>query len=169
MLSLIAARASLRLLDHGTHPLRTMRAVRAALWREPSSADGRPAERAVLAASRRAFRRMQKAWDRRDLIALQALTLAPVFDDLRQTLDAVDAGCASQPATRTSIEGLDARLLGVDPVGEGLWLASVEFSGRTRERGRAEAEPFRELWMFSGQAQGRGHFDWRLARVQPLY
>lgn len=166
MLSLFAARASWRLIDRGTRPLRALPGM---LRRDAPDAEGRPTERAALAASRRAFRRMQKAWDRRDLITLQALTLAPVFDDLRQTLAAVDADAAASAPARTAIVGLDVRLLGVDPVGEGLWLASVEFSGRTRERRRAEAEPFRELWMFSVQAQSRGAFDWRLARVQPLY
>lgn len=184
MLSLIAARASWRLLGRGTRPLRAigalpaagalraldaMRAMRVLARRGRGDAHGRPHERAVLAASRRVFRDMQKAWDRHDLLTLQALTLEPVFDDLRQTLDAVDRP-PDAPAGRTAILALDARLLGVDPVGDGIWLASVEFSGRTRERRGAAPEPFRELWMFSGQcAPGRRSLDWRLARVQPLY
>jgi len=114
----------------------------------------------LLRVARLSFVQLQAAWDRADLIVLGSLTTGPLLEELRSQL----AERGPSP-NHTEVLSLDARLLGVEELGEA-FVASVEFSGLIRERIDARAAPFRELWLLANvKAAGRG---WQLAQVQSL-
>jgi predicted lipid-binding transport protein (Tim44 family) len=127
--------------------------------RKAAAADAPDIEE-FLRVARQSFVQLQAAWDRGDLAALAALTTEPLLHELRDQLAERGSG-----PNRTDVLTLDARLLGLEDLGEAC-VASVEFSGLIRERGDDTAAPFRELWLLAKAEQaGPG---WRLARVQAL-
>lgn len=60
---------------------------------------------------------------------------------------------------------LDAQLLGIEEV-DGVYMASVEFSGLIREDASSGPNPFREVWNITRPQQGPG--GWLVAGVQAL-
>nr|WP_207184917.1 Tim44-like domain-containing protein [Rubrivivax gelatinosus] len=113
-----------------------------------------------LRVARASFVTLQAAWDAADLGAIAAITTDDLLAELREQLEARGPG-----PNRTEVLSLQARLLGLDEVGQGL-VASVEFSGWIRERMDDGAAPFRELWLLANlKSAGRG---WQIARVQAL-
>ncbi|MBZ8140329.1 preprotein translocase subunit Tim44 [Rubrivivax gelatinosus] len=113
-----------------------------------------------LRVARASFVTLQAAWDAADLGAIAAITTEDLLAELREQLEARGPG-----PNRTEVLSLQARLLGLDEVGQGL-VASVEFSGWIRERMDDGAAPFRELWLLANlKSAGRG---WQIARVQAL-
>ncbi|MGC4077085.1 MAG: TIM44-like domain-containing protein [Rubrivivax sp.] len=119
-----------------------------------------PDVEAFLRVARASFVKLQAAWDAADLGALAAITTEDLLAELREQLEVRGPG-----PNRTEVLALEARLLGLDEVGEGL-VASVEFSGWIRERLEERAAPFRELWLLANlKSAGRG---WQIARVQAL-
>jgi predicted lipid-binding transport protein (Tim44 family) len=114
----------------------------------------------MLQLARQSFVQFQAAWDRADLQCLAALASAPLLEDLRSQLAERGPG-----PNHTEVLQLEARLLALEDLHEA-FVASVEFSGRIRERLDDDAAPFRELWLLANvKAAGRG---WQLAQVQSL-
>ncbi|EGJ10068.1 hypothetical protein G7087_02450 [Rubrivivax benzoatilyticus] len=125
----------------------------------PVAAAGDDVE-AFLRVARASFVELQAAWDAADLRALAAITTEELLAELREQLEVRGPG-----PNRTEVLALEARLLGLDEVGDGL-VASVEFSGWIRERLEERAAPFRELWLLANlKSADRG---WQIARVQAL-
>lgn len=106
------------------------------------------------------FVRMQAAFDAGDTDDLREFTSPEMFAELKLQIDERQ-GAASQ----TDVVTLDARLLGVETIGND-WLASVRFSGALREQQAVAAEPFDEVWNFARPVEGKG--GWVLAGIQQL-
>lgn len=105
------------------------------------------------------FVRLQAAFDAGDTDDLREFTSPEMFAELKLQIDERQ-GASNQ----TDVVSLDARLLGVETVGND-WLASVRFSGTLREQAGA-AEAFDEVWNFARPLEGKG--GWVLAGIQQL-
>lgn len=115
----------------------------------------------LLAASSEHFLRLQSAWDRSDLEALQQMTTPQMFHALMDQLPQ-----EGEPANRTDVTELKADLFAFEEVA-GALLASVEFSGLVRESPGAEPAPFKELWLLVQNQSGDDR--WLLAGQQALF
>ncbi len=93
---------------------------------------------------------LQAAWDVGDLATLRSMMTDEMLSEVRQQLAEREAE-ADGAANINEIEGLEAQLLGIEDQGD-VYLASVEFSGMSREEQGAGLSPFREVWEH-GQAQ----------------
>jgi len=72
---------------------------------------------------------------------------------------------AKGQVNQTDVVTLDARLLGIEDLGQS-YMASVEFSGLIREEPSAGPTPFREVWNMTKPKNG--HIGWLVAGVQAL-
>ena len=106
------------------------------------------------------FVRLQAAFDAGDTDDLREFTSPEMFAELKMQIDERQ-GASNQ----TDVVSLDARLLGVETVGND-WLASVRFSGLLREQPGAAPEPFDEVWNFARPVEGKG--GWVLGGIQQL-
>lgn len=103
------------------------------------------------------FGRLQSAWDRGDLSALQEFTTQDMFVALTHELRARAGN------TRTEVLSLDATLLGIESTPEE-HLASVRFAGSLSVDG--DIEQVDEVWNLSKPADGSS--GWLLAGIQQL-
>ena len=115
-----------------------------------------------LSASRANFVNLQDAWNRADTATLRAMMTADMLDQIQPQLNEREQ--SGGPAGKTEVIMVDARLLGIEDLGQG-HMASVEFSGLLREDG-AGPSPFREIWSISRAKSGEG--GWLVAAVQAL-
>ncbi|MEO8132385.1 MAG: TIM44-like domain-containing protein [Betaproteobacteria bacterium] len=106
------------------------------------------------------FIRLQAAWDEKNLADIREFTTPEVFAEIRLQIDE-EKGAVN----KTQVDNLDAVLLGIE-TGPVDYLASVRFSGSSRENGQADAAPFQEVWNLSKPVDGRG--GWLLAGIQQL-
>ena len=104
------------------------------------------------------FVRMQAAWDARDESDIRTFTTPEMFAEIK--LDLVARGDAHN---QTDVVSLDAKLLGVEELGEKT-LASVRLSGMIRETVGAAPEAFNEVWNLVKPASARA--SWVLAGIQ---
>lgn len=117
-----------------------------------------------LAAAKRNFMSLQAAWDSSDLNTLRSMMTDTMLQEIRQQLSEREAHGNGAP-NATYIEGLQAQLLGIEELDDA-YLASVEFSGMSREEQGAGLMPFREVWnMSKPKAGGSG---WLVAGLQAL-
>lgn len=128
-------------------------------WRIPADfdADG------FLRASKANFINLQAAWDRSDVPSLRAMMTDGMLDQIQGQLAERERSGAS--GSTTEIVMLDAQLLGIEEL-EGEYMASVEFSGLSREDASAGPSPFREVWNITRPRTGSG--GWLVAGVQAL-
>ncbi len=103
------------------------------------------------------FTRLQGAWDRSDLAALQEFTTQDMFVALTHELRARSGN------TRTEVVTLDATLLGIESTPTE-HVASVRFAGSLRVDG--DLEQVDEVWNLSKPADGSS--GWLLAGIQQL-
>ena len=96
--------------------------------------------------------------------AYAELMASPAAEKLRQQLAEREAE-AEGAANINEIEGLEAQLLGIEDQGD-VYLASVEFSGMSREEQGAGLSPFREVWNMAKPKSGNG--GWLVAGLQAL-
>jgi predicted lipid-binding transport protein (Tim44 family) len=110
------------------------------------------------------FVSLQAAWDRADITALRAMMTDAMLAEIQTQL--ADRGdLKGGPANLTEVVMIEARLLGIEDLGDD-YLASVEFSGMVREEPGSAPSPFREVWnMSKSKAAGSG---WLVAGVQAL-
>lgn len=119
---------------------------------------------AFLQASKANFLGLQQAWDRGDVASLRAMMTDTMLQQLQSELEErerVSPGASSQ----TDVLMFDAQLLGVEDQGDA-YVASVEFSGMSREHAAAGPSPFREVWNITRPKSGEG--AWLVAGVQAL-
>lgn len=107
---------------------------------------------------------LQAAWDAGNLETLRSMMTDEMLEQVRQQLADREAQADGQ-ANITEIEGLDAQLLGIEDQGD-VYLASVEFSGMSREESGAGLSPFREVWNMAKPKSGNG--GWLVAGLQAL-
>ena len=110
-----------------------------------------------LARAQEYFGKLQAAWDRGDVGALEEFTTRDMFVALTHELRARNRG------TRTEILTLDATLLGIEST-PAEHLASVRFAGSLRVDG--DVEQVDEVWNLSKPADGAA--GWLLAGIQQL-
>lgn len=104
------------------------------------------------------FIRLQAANDAGNLDDLRQFTTPEMFAELQ--MDISERGAVTQ---HTDVPQLNAEVLEV--VEEAAqYVVSVRFTGETRERGAAMAEPFDEIWHLAKPRHGAG--GWVLAGIQ---
>lgn len=119
---------------------------------------------AFLKASKANFLGLQQAWDRADVASLRAMMTDAMLQQIQSELEErerVRPGATSQ----TDVLMLDAQLLGVEDHDDA-YVASVEFSGMSREHAAGGPSPFREVWNITRPKSGEG--AWLVAGVQAL-
>jgi predicted lipid-binding transport protein (Tim44 family) len=109
------------------------------------------------------FVRLQAANDQGRADDLREFTSPEMFAEL--SLEMKERGATAQT---TDVVTLDARLLGVEQIGEGggTELASVRFEGMLREASDQAATPFTEVWNFTRPVNRSG--GWVLAGIQQV-
>lgn len=117
-----------------------------------------------LAASKTNFIGLQAAWDRSDIPALRAMMTDDMLAQIKVQLAERELQ-APGVANTTDVVLLEAHLLGIEEV-QGVYMASVEFSGLLREDASAGPSPFREVWNITRSQSGPG--GWLVAGVQAL-
>ena len=117
-----------------------------------------------ITAAKRNFVTLQDAWDRSDISALRSMMTDAMVVEIRNQLAEREAQFPGQP-NKTEVVMLDAQLLGIEEV-DGVYMASVEFSGLIREDASSGPNPFREVWNITRPQQGPG--GWLVAGVQAL-
>lgn len=115
-------------------------------------------------AAKRNYLSLQAAWDAGDLDTLRSMMTDEMLSEVRQQLAEREAE-ADGTANINEIEGLEAQLLGIEDQGD-VYLASVEFSGMSREEQGAGLSPFREVWNMAKPKSGNG--GWLVAGLQAL-
>ena len=106
------------------------------------------------------FVRLQAAWDRGDQGDIYEFTTPEMFAEIKMDLEA-----RGKLANRTDVVELDAKLLGVEERGNEQ-LASIRFNGLIRENEGESAQPFSEVWNFTGNTNPKT--TWRLAGIQQI-
>lgn len=129
-------------------------------WGVPADFD----TQGFLDAAQRNFLLLQAAWDKADIATLRSMMTDEMLAEVRQQLAEREAEANGQPNI-THIEGLRAQLLGIEDQGD-VYLASVEFSGMSREELGAGLSPFREVWNMAKPKEGQG--GWLVAGLQSL-
>lgn len=125
--------------------------------------DGFDAE-AFLRASKSNFMSLQDAWDRADVASLRAMMTDGMLQEIQSQLaqrEKERPGAVS----KTDILMLDAQLLGVEDHDQE-YVASVEFSGMSREADAGGPSPFREVWNITRPKSSDG--GWLVAGVQAM-
>ncbi len=117
-----------------------------------------------LEAAKRNFTTLQDAWDRADMTMLRSMMTDDMLEEIRQQLSEREAQSGGAPNV-THIEGLEAQLLGIEDLGDS-YMASVEFSGMSREELGAGLNPFREVWNMTKSKSGAS--GWLVAGLQAL-
>ena len=117
-----------------------------------------------ITAAKRNYLSLQAAWDAGDLATLRSMMTDEMLSEVRQQLAEREAE-AEGAANINEIEGLEAQLLGIEDQGD-VYLASVEFSGMSREEQGAGLSPFREVWNMAKPKSGNG--GWLVAGWQAL-
>ena len=117
-----------------------------------------------ITAAKRNYLSLQAAWDAGDLATRRSMITDEMLRDVRQQL-AERVAEAEGAANINVIEGLEAQLLGIEDQGD-VYLASVEFSGMSREEQGAGLSPFREVWNMAKPKSGNG--GWLVAGLQAL-
>ena len=116
-----------------------------------------------LTACKANFLTLQDAWDQSNLSNLRSMMTDEMLEQIKVQL-ADRQSHTGVGVNKTDVVMLNAQLLGIEEV-NGMYMASVEFSGMIREDS-AEASAFREVWnMTKPQAGGSG---WLVAGVQAL-
>lgn len=115
-------------------------------------------------AAKRNFVTLQAAWDRADLATLRSMMTDGMLAEIRTQLAEREQHTGG-PANQTDVVMLDAKLLGIEDLGDG-YMASVEFSGMIREEPSAGPSPFREVWNMTKPKAGNS--GWLVAGVQAL-
>jgi predicted lipid-binding transport protein (Tim44 family) len=104
------------------------------------------------------FLRLQVAWDRGDLNDIREFASREIYVEFKSQLKQRGAG----QHNKTGVDSLDAELLKLES-GDGLYVASVKFSGMIREENHT-AKPFMEVWSLTkAVASTEG---WTLAGIQ---
>jgi predicted lipid-binding transport protein (Tim44 family) len=106
------------------------------------------------------FIRLQAAWDKNDINDIREFTTPEVFAELR--LQIQERGGKED---YTDVVELEAELLGIENNGTD-YLASVQFSGRTKPAPDALPEPLNEVWNLVKPINGNA--GWLLAGIQQL-
>jgi predicted lipid-binding transport protein (Tim44 family) len=114
-------------------------------------------------AAKQNFITLQAAWDRADISALRAMMTDSMLAEIQSQL--AERTQLVQGPNTTEVVMLDARLLGIEDLGEG-YMASIEFSGMIREEPTAGPSPFREVWNMTKPKHGNS--GWLVAGVQAL-
>jgi predicted lipid-binding transport protein (Tim44 family) len=123
--------------------------------------DGFDAE-GFLAASKKNFVSLQKAWDSADINALRTMMTDEMLSEIKgQLAEREQQGGA---ATHTEVVMLEAQLLGIEEF-DHEYMASVEFSGMMSEDPFAGPTAFREVWNITKPKAGGG---WRVAGLQAM-
>lgn len=119
---------------------------------------------AFLQVSKAHFVNLQKAWDNADVASLRAVLTDPMLQQIQSKLDERERASPGA-ASRTDVLMLDAQLLGVEEQDDA-YVASVEFSGMSREQSAAGPNPFREVWAITRPKASEA--AWLVAGVQPM-
>ena len=106
------------------------------------------------------FLRLQEANDRGDLDTLRDVCTDAMYESLRE-----DLAARGHVAQHTGIEGLEAALIEVVTEGEH-HLASLSFSGTSRDTAEAAPQAFQEIWHL--QKPVSGNSGWLLAGIQQV-
>jgi predicted lipid-binding transport protein (Tim44 family) len=117
-----------------------------------------------LRASKNNFIKLQAAWDQADIPALRAMMTDDMLSEIQQQLRDREMQ-SSGAVNKTEVVMLEAQLLGIEEL-DGVYMASVEFSGMIREEPSAGPNPFREVWNITRPIAGHG--GWLVAGVQAL-
>ena len=117
-----------------------------------------------LGAAKANFVSLQAAWDKSDIGALRAMMTDEMLEEIKTQL-ADREGHTGGPANHTEVVMLEAKLLGIEDLGQG-YMASVEFSGMIKEDPASGPNPFREVWNMTRNKSGNG--GWLVAGVQAL-
>lgn len=117
-----------------------------------------------LTACKANFLTLQDAWDQSNLSNLRSMMTDEMLEQIKVQL-ADRQSHTGVGVNKTDVVVLNAQLLGIEDA-DGMYMASVEFSGMIREDASTEASAFREVWnMTKPQAGGSG---WLVAGVQAL-
>lgn len=119
---------------------------------------------AFLQASKNNFLGLQQAWDRADVASLRAMLTDTMLQQIQAELEQRERGSPGA-TSQTDVLVLDAQLLGVEDHDDA-YVASVEFSGMSREHSAGGPSPFREVWNITRPKSGEG--AWLVAGVQAL-
>lgn len=117
-----------------------------------------------IAASKNNFMTLQAAWDNSNISSLRSMMTDEMLAEIKIQLAEREQAGAGQPNV-TEILALDARLLGIEEL-DGVYMASVEYNGMSREEPSAGPSPFREVWNITRPKNGPG--GWLVAGVQAL-
>jgi predicted lipid-binding transport protein (Tim44 family) len=115
-------------------------------------------------AAKQNFMTLQHAWDRSDISSLRVMMTDSMLEEIKVQLAEREATAKGQ-VNQTDVVTLDARLLGIEDLGQS-YMASVEFSGLIREEPSAGPTPFREVWNMTKPKDGS--LGWLVAGVQAL-
>jgi predicted lipid-binding transport protein (Tim44 family) len=130
-------------------------------WSIPEGFD----QTGFLTGARNNFVLLQAAWDRADVGTLRSMMTDHMLEEIKAQLSERETS-SNGAQNHTEVAMLDAKLLGVEDVGQG-WMASVEFSGMIREDASAGPQPFREVWNMT-KSKG-ANAGWLVAGVQALH
>lgn len=117
-----------------------------------------------LQSSKANFLSLQEAWNRSDMASLRAMMTQGMLQQIQAQL-AEHERVTPGTSPRTEVLMLDAQLLGVEDHDQD-YVASVEFSGMSRESGAAGPSPFREVWNITRPKASEG--AWLVSGVQAL-
>jgi predicted lipid-binding transport protein (Tim44 family) len=117
-----------------------------------------------IAAAKRNFVTLQDAWDHSDIPALRAMMTDEMLAEIQTQLAERERNAPGE-VNRTEVVMLEAQLLGIEEL-DGLYMASVEFSGLIREDQSTGPSPFREVWNMTKPTTGNS--GWLVAGVQAL-
>ena len=117
-----------------------------------------------LTAAKANFVTLQAAWDKSDIQSLRSMMTDDMVGEIRTQLAQRETHTGG-PVNHTDVVMIDAKLLGIEDVGNG-YMASVEFSGMIREELSAGPSPFREVWNMTKPKSGTS--GWLVAGVQAL-
>ena len=115
-------------------------------------------------AAKQNFMTLQHAWDRSDISSLRVMMTDTMLEEIKTQLAEREATANGQ-VNQTDVVTLDARLLGIEDLGQS-YMASVEFSGLIREEPSSGPTPFREVWNMTKPKDGS--LGWLVAGVQAL-
>lgn len=121
-------------------------------------------EEAFVQQAKRDFLLLQEAWDNANIAHLRSMMTEDMLFEINDRLyEYEQRGPGGQ---KTEIPMLNAKLLGIDET-ENQFIASIEFSGATREAGAANLMPFREIWDMS-KSKAEPNARWMVAGVESL-
>jgi predicted lipid-binding transport protein (Tim44 family) len=115
-------------------------------------------------AAKQNFMTLQHAWDRSDISSLRVMMTDTMLEEIKVQLAEREVTAKGQ-VNQTDVVTLDARLLGIEDLGQS-YMASVEFSGLIREEPSSGPTPFREVWNMTKPKDGS--LGWLVAGVQAL-